>query len=288
MLSSKYLGGSMLKDLKFEIAKKIPLLRGTSRIVAEDIVKNIETYMLSHLDDIARQLGISASSVSRGIKSLGFKGYPELQEQLRMHIKQELSPIARLNEGLHERAPALSSLVHDRDSLNQCIDQVELSKIESIASLLREAPRVHIMGIRSATTISEFLKLTLSQIRNDVFLIDLNQGTLPESLHLIEKKDVFFLVTFPRYSKPSIEVAEYAKKIGASVIVVTDTEASPAAIFADLLLTCEYESSSFFNSLVPALAIINAVLSELVPKNDKSLNQRLAKHSQLMHLSHLI
>lgn len=278
----------MLKDLKLEIAKKIPLLHGTSRIVAEDIVKNIETYMLSHLDDIARQLGISASSVSRGIKSLGFKGYPELQEQLRIHIKQELSPIARLKEGFDERSPALSSLIHDRDSLNECIDQLELSKIESIASLLRKAPRVHVMGIRSATTVSEFFKLTLSQIRDNVFLIDLNQGTLPESLHLIEKKDVLLLVTFPRYSKPSIEVAKYAQKIGASIVVVTDTEASPAAVYADFLLTCEYESTSFFNSLVPALAITNAVLSELVPKNDKQLNQRLAKHSTLMHLSNLI
>ncbi len=279
----------MLKDLSSEILKRANSFKGTTKIVAEHFATNIETYVFFSLDDIARQLGISASSVSRAIRAMGFKGYPELQEVLHSHLKQELSPVARFQKGKGaNESLAIHSLKNDRDNINCLIEAYDNEVVQKIVAAMKQAKQVHVMGLRSAMAVSEFMALTLGQIRNNVFKIDLAQGTLPDSLQRIGKEDVLIVISFPRYSIPTIAVAKYAKDIGATVVGFSDSRNSPLFYLSDVFFACSYDSVSFFNSLIGPLAIANAILAEVAADEGQVLELRLAKLSQMMELSQFI
>ena len=76
----------------------------------------------------------------------------------------------------------------------------------------------------------------------------------------ISNKDVLIGISFPRYSKRSINAVKYAKSQGAHIVAITDSNISPIATYADSLLLAESDMASFVDSLVAPLSIINAIL----------------------------
>ncbi len=72
----------------------------------------LASYPIAGLESVARfaeRAGVSAPTVTRFITKLGFRGYPEFQEQLRQEVQARLSsPLARYHE---EEPKGASSLV---------------------------------------------------------------------------------------------------------------------------------------------------------------------------------
>jgi glycosyltransferase involved in cell wall biosynthesis len=60
--------------------------------------------------------------------------------------------------------------------------------------------------------------------------------------------------------------AEFARRRGASVAVLTDSEKSPIASLADAVLTAKSEMVSFVDSLVAPMSVINAIIAYIGKK----------------------
>lgn len=97
--------------------------------------------------------------------------------------------------------------------------------------------------------------------------------------HLINlgEDDVVFAISFPRYSSGTVRAAEYAKKVGAGLIVLTDREQSPLAKGADALLAAKSEMASFVDSLVAPMSIINAIIAYIGKKRPEETSSRFAR-----------
>ncbi len=63
----------------------------------------------------------------------------------------------------------------------------------------------------------------------------------------------------------------YAKTQGAFAVAITDSEQSPIAELADRVLYAKNEMSSFVDSLVAPLSLINALVSAVGQKKKKEL-----------------
>lgn len=61
--------------------------------------------------------------------------------------------------------------------------------------------------------------------------------------------DVMIAISFPRYSKRTIDAVEYARGCGADVVAITDSVLSPIAQYANELLTAQSDMASFVDSL---------------------------------------
>ena len=75
---------------------------------------------------------------------------------------------------------------------------------------------------------------------------------------------------------------DYAHKKKSKIILITDSELAPRAENSDVIFKIQYKSLSFFNSYVPTLAILNAILCGLVNKNKYIYRDRLNSTDQLM------
>lgn len=83
-------------------------------------------------------------------------------------------------------------------------------------------------------------------------------------------EDVIIGISYPRYSKRTLEALDYGKEKGCKIIGITDSLISPAAQYADTTLIASSNMLSFVDSLVAPMSLINAFIIALgtEKKND--------------------
>lgn len=67
-------------------------------------------------------------------------------------------------------------------------------------------------------------------------------------------------ISFPRYSRVTLNTVKFAQDRGTSIIAITDNELSPVYQMADAALLAPCEMISFVDSMVAPLSLINALL----------------------------
>ena len=76
----------------------------------------------------------------------------------------------------------------------------------------------------------------------------------------VNRNDVVIGISFPRYSKRTISALQYAKNRGAKVVSLTDTKSSPLVEVSDYALLAKSDMSSFVDSLVAPMSMVNALI----------------------------
>lgn len=251
--------------------------------------RSIASYILTHYDKAAfmtaqklgQTVGVSESTVVRFASMLGFEGYPALQRALQELMRSRLTAVQRIE------------VTNDRLSGGDILEQVLTRDIEKIRLTLEETSKqafigavgaitscstVYILGARSAEPLAKFLNYYFSlmlphvrQIRNTT------TSELFEQLLRIGENDVIIGISFPRYSRQTVQMLEFAKSRGAHVIALTDSSASPLAPFADDLLIARSDMNSFADSLVAPMSLINALIAAVSISNAASVRDSLER-----------
>lgn len=266
-----------------KIKKACKKLSGAKQGVAVYTLSNPDAVAFMTIDEVANNVGVSASTVSRAATEMGYRGFPEMQEEVRIFLKQRLLPTERL-----EKASISEGSFGFRESLAKDIENIRLTSgllseetFRLAVELLCNARQVHVVGMRSQYGLASFFSLILEQIRGRVNLITLNEGRYPEQLLKITSDDVMVAISFPRYAKMTVSVVEEAESAGCKVIALTDGPLSPVGLLAHIVIPTEYESQSFFNSTVAANAVLNALATGVALTNKKRTIQHVEKHSEI-------
>ncbi|MBR4768982.1 MAG: MurR/RpiR family transcriptional regulator, partial [Lachnospiraceae bacterium] len=143
---------------------------------------------------------------------------------------------------------------------------------------LLNAENIYIVGTRSSTALADYMYFYMTLILDRVHLVQFATGAdLYEQLLRIGSKDALVGITFPRYSRRTVEAMRYAKKNGAMTIGITDSEVSPVVKLSDDVLYARNDVTSFVDSLVAPMALINALVSELGQRRKEETKANLAK-----------
>ena len=122
------------------------------------------------------------------------------------------------------------------------------------------AKKVYVMGLRSSIYVAKYLGYYLNYILDDVVIIRMDMGEPIEQMMKLGPGDVLIAISFPRYSRKTIQVARFAKNRGAKVIALTDSNNAPTAKISDVVVTVRNNMVSFVDSLVPAFSVANALV----------------------------
>ena len=251
-------------DLLKIIEEKIPTLSKGHRRIATYIVEHYDKAAYMTAAKLGSQVGISESTVVRFADELGFDGYPALQHSLQEIVRNKLTTLQRME------------ITSDRIGNNDILDKVVQSDIEKIRITLDRinhdhfntaidaivnAENIYILGMRSSSSLASFMAFYFNLIFDNARCVNMSGGSETlEQVMRISNKDVLIGISFPRYSKRSINAVKYAKSQGAHVVAITDSNISPIATYADSLLLAESDMASFVDSLVAPLSIINAII----------------------------
>ncbi len=234
--------------------------------------KKIAAYIKDNYDKAAfmtaaalgKKVGVSESTVVRFATELGFKGYPELQRALQQMIKSKLTAVQRMevSQNLIGDGDIINSvLTGDIELIRETAERTSRDDFKNALAEINRAKRIYILGVRSSAALASFLAFYFNLVFDSVVLVDTSSASeMFEQMFRIDENDVCIAISFPRYSKQTVNAMRFIADRKAKIIAITDTDKSPIASFADYLLVARSDMASVVDSLTAPLSLINALI----------------------------
>lgn len=233
------------------------------RKLADYILKEYDKAAFLTASKLGKEAGVSESTVVRFAYELDYDGYPELQKAMNVIVKTQSSSLQRLEGAVKRygnRNPLKSILKTDMNRIKETIAEIDEAEFEKAIESIVTARKVYIIGARSSGFLAEFLGYYLKMILDDVEVVDFNgEVGVFEQIHRIKPEDVFIGISFPRYSRITAQVQQFASRAGATTIAITDSMQSPMTSRSKINLIAKSDVMAVVDSLTAPLSVINAL-----------------------------
>lgn len=272
------------KHLISNIQSQYTRLSKGQKLIAQYILNNYDKVAFMTACKLGETVGVSESTVVRFANALGYSGYPKLQAALQELIKNKLTTVQRV-EMAHDYSDDFAILnkvlKSDIDNIRSTLEEIDEKAFKEASNKLLKARKIYILGMRSSFVVAQYLGFYLDIILDNVHIIRMDMGDAFEQIVRINEEDVIVAISFPRYSKKSYQIVNYAKEKGAHVISLTDSLFAPVAALADNTLLVKSNMASFVDSLVPALSISNALAISIGMKEKEDIKQHFDDLEQI-------
>ena len=261
------------------LKEKNVFLTPSQRKLMQYILSHDDESIFLNVEDLAKKVDVSEATVVRLSKALGFKGFPEFQRELRLLFKNKLTTTSRLQKTVKKVTSVGDVLVKvlqtDIHNIEETLKQIPAMEFKQFVKAIDSAQRIIIVGLRSAYSLAIFLGIALEFLQKNVWVIQPGIGDMWDRLLGLEKGDLVIGISFPRYTKQTVEVLRFAKERGNKTMAITDSLISPLAQYADHVLTARYQMDSFVESFTAPLSLINAIVTALGVCSKKSTMKSL-------------
>ena len=272
------------KHLISNIQSQYTRLSKGQKLIAQYILNNYDKVAFMTACKLGETVGVSESTVVRFANALGYSGYPKLQAALQELIKNKLTTVQRV-EMAHDYSDDFAILnkvlKSDIDNIRSTLEEIDERAFKEASNKLLRARKIYILGMRSSFVVAQYLGFYLDIILDNVHIIRMDMGDAFDQIVRINEEDVIVAISFPRYSKKSYQIVNYAKEKGAHVISLTDSLFAPVASLADNTLLVKSNMASFVDSLVPALSISNALAISVGMKEKEDIKQHFDDLEQI-------
>lgn len=262
------------KQLIDDIQRQYPRLSKGQKLIAQYLISNYDKVAFMTASKLGEEVGVSESTVVRFANALGFSGYPKLQDALQELIKNKLTTVQRveMNQEYSDDCKILNKVLKsDIDNIKHTLEDLDEDVFQQASDKLLNARKIYILGMRSSFSVAQYLGFYLDIILDNVHIIRMDMGDAFEQVVRVTEDDVVVAISFPRYSKKSYQIVEYAKEKGAHIISITDSLFAPIATIADTTLLVKSNMASFVDSLVPALSLCNALIVSIGMKEKEDI-----------------
>lgn len=250
-------------DLIKVIQNNFNRLSKGQKLIAEFIMDNYDRAAFMTAAALGEAVGVSESTVVRFANTLGYEGYRELQKELQELIKNKLTTVQRisLSKDFTDYENALKQVIKkDMDNIEKTLNEIDYHAFQRAVEITLEANNVFILGLRSSSFLAGYLGFYLNFLLDNVKIIVSGPNDVFEQLLKATNKDVIIGISYPRYSKRTLEALDYGMEKECKIIGITDSLISPAAQYADVTLIASSSMLSFVDSLVAPMSLINAFI----------------------------
>ena len=275
--------GTTLGDLIHQrTADLTPAERRVARtLFASNLMAGFDT-----VAGLAARSGVSGPTVLRFASKVGFAGYAEFQRALERDVAARIDSPLRL----YGRSPpeqrrnnlldiAGESFAH---SVKSTFANLPRGEFDEVVALLADRRRtIYTSGGRFTQALAEMLHAHLYQLRPRARVIAYTPQGRADALLDVSRRDVVVVFDVRRYQKDTIALADAAKKQGATIVLITDPWLSPIADLADHVLTVDVDAPSPYDTLVPCIALVEALVAGIVGRLGDATRRRI---STLEHL----
>ena len=271
----------MNKNVLGVITDAMPKMSKGQKSIASNVLAHYESAAYMTASRLGSEAGVSESTVVRFATDIGYDGYPEMQKALRDVIRTSLTSVQRVevtNSLLGDDSILDRVLVSDAARIRDTLEHIDRAAFDDAVGKIVSARDIYIIGVRSSSSIADFLNYNLRMIFDNVrFVRTTSRSEMFEQLLNVGQGDVLIAVSFPRYSTRIINAVEYARGSGADVVSITDGPSSPLAAFSDQLLAARSDMMSYIDSLVAPLSIVDALIVAVAKRCPDRVRERLEK-----------
>ncbi|MQA05728.1 MAG: SIS domain-containing protein [Streptosporangiales bacterium] len=272
----------MTQEIASELRRLLPTLPAAQRRVARVLLADYPAAGLQTVAKIAERSATSGPTVLRLLDQLGYQGHPEFHQALREELTtQRTSPLTQLNQSAEgpSAAEVLSS------GVARSVAELSADELRAASKLLTNPRRsVYATGGRFTDLLADYLIRHLRELRPGVRHVA--AGDRVPCLLDLHAGDVVVVFDVRRYQRDTQLFAAEAVNRGAKLIVVTDPWLSPVATDANVVLPASVQAPSAFDSMVPAMAVVETLIGYVLAEYSDKAADRLAEFDRLWSLQH--
>jgi DNA-binding MurR/RpiR family transcriptional regulator len=265
------------------IEQHLPDFSAGDTRIARLILERYPISALGGIEDLAQQSDVSAPTVTRFVKRLGFKKFTDFQRAIRLEVQDsEVSPLALLEKHQKETTKASSTdrnmMDHLAGAMQKILDVPTQRSLDKAAEILsNNKARIYLLGGRSSSVLAQYVAYQLIALRGEVHVVSPQaSGVMADRIADFTRKDVLVVFDFRRYQPETIAFCQTAKEIGLPIVLFTDLDLSPIADIADVVIPITVESTTPLDTLAVAIATTDALLIRLVKTFAAQASKRMA------------
>lgn len=270
--------GNEQNPLQRALALHYEQLSRSQRLVVEHLLGDLRYAAVVSAPELAQQVGVSESTVTRAAQTLGFAGYPDMQARVRQQFFTPLSD--RVEAGLLQlgdtlETAAIQAILEDADSVRKTAEDLVPETLRQAVELLVNAERVFIFGSRGSYGLAQMLSIGLRLLLGDARLLGEEAGLLADQLTTVTSADALVVISFRRVDRITVGAVSHGARIGASTIAISDVLHSPVARLADVALTARSGPLRLMPSYAPGASLINALITAVSHRTLDNATDRL-------------
>ncbi len=254
----------MVSHLLINIDMQRPNFSKGQRAIANFIEEHYDRAAYMTASKLGETVGVSESTVVRFATEIGYSGYPQLQKAMQEMIRDKLTSVQRIevtSARIVDNNVLDSVLNQDIEKIKRTLEETSRDDFQKIVKSISKAENIYIYGVRSSSFLANFLGYYFDLMFGNVHVINTTSKSVSyEQLFRISENDLIIGISFPRYSKMTVDAMQFARERGAYVAAITDSMASPLVEPADSILIARSDIASIVDSLVAPLSLINALI----------------------------
>lgn len=228
---------------------------------------------IATISTLADMAAVSPPTVLRCLDKIGFERFSDFREvaleELEAKHESALTQMSRRRDARREPSGEKNAdLSRFRDSavdgVRTTFDRLDIGEFGRAAELLADGQRRQAFtGGRFSHSVAELLFAHIHLLRPGCELIGFTSRGRTNRLVDMGRGHVLTVFDFRRYQRDTVEFARAVKQRRAKLVLLTDQWMSPIADWADAVLVAEVRSASPFDTLTPALALVEALIARV-------------------------
>lgn len=257
-----------IPNILYLISQEYGTLSRSNKQVADYILKNVHNIAFITLDKMAKDIGVSTTTIIRFAHTLGFSGYSDMQKEIQSMLIDKISLPARL-DSVSKKHVSKDQLLRDTfkneiANIEGTLASIPEKSVEKALDYISNGKTLYLLGLRGSFSLSLYAYARIAQIRRNTRLLQGTGMLLPEDLTDIKEGDICLAFFFQRYSRHTAQVIEWFRKKKAKVIVITGENPVGLNSLADVILPCKVSGQTMKNSYVAPLCIVNYLFNGLL------------------------
>ncbi len=256
--------------------------------------RKIALYLLSSYDkaafmtaeELAEACDISQPTVIRFARYLGYSGYKEFQNALRMTMRDRMTQAERLGRSeklVKSKSPYrtfVNSMLFDIQCIQKTIANLKEEDVTRTAEKILNARRVYVVASHAEYGVVSYLATTLGWVKEDVLVVNEDYSPSFDKIADADSRDIAIAYSFPPYPERTVRLFRALKNRHVYCIAVTDSELSPLSGIADIFYAVHDEKLFFSDNIAAAISLLSAFLAVISSFNAAKVEERMALHQE--------
>ncbi len=265
------------------IQSRLHQLSTAEQAVAAHLAAHPAELPFETAESIAKRLGISAMTVGRTLKALGYHGLGELRTEMRSEVP-EAAAAPWLSRGATQpvvkngdRARALRAEIEAIESIHAI---AETAVWRNVVGTIAGADRVFVTGFQTERGLAISFADQLAYVRPEVRLLSVADRAFADMRTEASEKSCFVLIDCRRYSRWFRLLAQRAAELRVPVVIVTDAYCRWATELTELALRVRTDSGRFWDNNAPLASLLNLLLEDVIERLGDSVYTQLDAASE--------
>jgi DNA-binding MurR/RpiR family transcriptional regulator len=240
--------------------RRLDQLTDAKRKVVSYILEHSEEILFMTVNQLSEAAGVDPATVVRTAQTLGYVGYPELQDGLRREFLNRTTPLKIMQSHAEAGGDGWDVIDQDIENLYMLRKNLDKERLAQLVERLFRAPKIVVVGLDLASTLSFYFGYLLETLQLPAVTVTAGGGHLRNQLMSLNEGSLLVGISFRRCLRETVNAVKTARERGAFTACVTDSFASPLTRFSDMCFLTPINSASYANSYAAPISLLNTIV----------------------------